>query len=83
VGVAADLVLAAVDLASQYGALQQYVFQADLNPIEQAFSKLKAHLRRIGARTFTEVFDAIGAICDLYDPQECWNYFRAAGYVSG
>ncbi|SDX02878.1 hypothetical protein SAMN05443573_1617, partial [Celeribacter indicus] len=37
----------------------------------------------IGARTFTEVFDAIGAICELYDPTECWNYFKAAGYVSG
>ena len=58
-------------------------YSPDLTPIEQAFSKLKAHLRRIGARTFTELFDAIGAICDLYDPQKCWNYFRAAGYVSG
>jgi hypothetical protein len=28
------------------------------------------------------VFDAIGTICDLYDPQECWNYFKAAGYAS-
>lgn len=37
----------------------------DLNPIEQAFSKLKAHLRRIRSRTFTEVFEPIGAICDL------------------
>lgn len=54
----------------------------DLNPIEQAFSKLKAHLRRIGARTFSEIFEAIGAICDLYDPTECWNYFNAAGYLS-
>ena len=58
-------------------------YSPDLNPIEQAYSKLKAHLRRIGARTFTEVFDAIGSICDLYDPTECWNYFKAAGYVSG
>jgi len=57
-------------------------YSPDLNPIEQAFSKLKAHLRRIGARTFTDVFDAIGTICDLYDPQECWNYFKAAGYAS-
>ena len=48
-------------------------YSPDLNPIEQAFSKLKAHLRRIGARTFTEVFEAISAICDLYDPTECWN----------
>ncbi len=57
-------------------------YSPDLNPIEQAFSKLKAHLRRIGARTFTDVFEAIGSICDLYDPTECWNYFKAAGYVS-
>ena len=41
-----------------------------------------AHLRRIGARPFTAVFDAIGTICDLYDPQECWNDFKAAGYAS-
>ena len=57
-------------------------YSPDLNPIEHAFSKLKAHLRRIGARTFTEVSKAIGAICDLYDPEECWNYFKAAGDVS-
>jgi transposase len=57
-------------------------YSPDLNPIEQAFSKLKAHLRRIGARSFTSVFDAIGAVCDLYEPEECWNYFKAAGYVS-
>ncbi len=37
-------------------------YSPDLNPIEQAFSKLKAHLRRIGARTFTEVFQALGSI---------------------
>lgn len=57
-------------------------YSPDLNPIEQAFLKLKAHLRRIGARTFTELFEAIREICDLYDPEECWNYFKAAGYVS-
>lgn len=57
-------------------------YSPDLNSIEQAFSKLKAHLRRIGARTFTEVFEAIGSICDLYDPQECWKYFKAVGSVS-
>ena len=57
-------------------------YSPDLNPIELVFSKLKAHLRRIGARTFTDVFNAIGSICDLYEPAECWNYFKAAGYVS-
>lgn len=57
-------------------------YSPDLNPIEQAFSKLKAHLRRIGARSFSAVFEAIGEICELYDPEECWKYFKAAGYVS-
>lgn len=57
-------------------------YSPDLNPIEQAFSKLKAHLRRIGARTFTDLFNAIGEVCDLFSPQECWNYFQAAGYAS-
>lgn len=43
----------------------------DLNPIELAFSKLKAHTRRIGARTFDALFEALGHICELFDPQEC------------
>jgi len=57
-------------------------YSPDLNPIEQAFSKLRAHLRKIRARPFTEVFEAIGAICDPYDPTERWNYFKAAGYIA-
>jgi transposase len=55
-------------------------YSPDLNPIEMAFSKLKAHLRRIGARTIDELWRAVGSICDLYDPDECQNYFTAAGY---
>jgi transposase len=58
-------------------------YSPDLNPIEQAFSKLKAHLRRIGARTLNALWQAIGEICDLFTPQECWNYLKAAGYASG
>jgi len=38
----------------------------DLNPIEMAFSKLKAHLRRIGARNFDQAVTAIGEICDFF-----------------
>ena len=57
-------------------------YSPDLNPIGMAFSKLKAHLRRIGARSFTELFSALSAIRDLYTPQECWNYFCEAGYDS-
>ena len=54
----------------------------DLNPIEQVFSKLKVHLRRIVARTFTGMFNAIGEICRLHDTTECWSYFKAVGYIS-
>lgn len=57
-------------------------YSPDLNPIEMAFSKLKAHLRKAAARTFDALSDAIGDICKLYSPQECWNYFREAGYAS-
>lgn len=55
-------------------------YSPDLNPIEMAFSKLKAHLRKRAARTISELWLAIGQICDLYDPDECLNYFKAAGY---
>ncbi len=51
-----------------------------LNPIELAFSKLKAHLRCLGGRTLTDVFHIIGAICDLLEPSERWNNFNAVGY---
>jgi len=57
-------------------------YSPDLNPIEMAFSKLKAHLRRIGARTFDDLLRAIGGICDLFTHAECWNFFKHAGYVS-
>ena len=57
-------------------------YSPDLNPIEMAFSKLKAHLRKASARTFDALFEAIGDICSLYEPAECQNYFKAAGYVS-
>ena len=57
-------------------------YSPDLNPIELAFSKLKAHLRRIGARTFDQMFDALAQTCDLFTPEEWWNYFCEAGYGS-
>ncbi|PVE20211.1 IS630 family transposase, partial [Microvirga sp. KLBC 81] len=56
-------------------------YSPDLNPIEQAFAKIKAHLRKAKARTFDALWRAIGNICDLFEPHECWNYIRAAGYA--
>ncbi len=57
-------------------------YSPDLNPIELAFSKLKAHLRRIKARTIDDLVRAVGDICSLYTPEECMNYFKHAGYAS-
>lgn len=57
-------------------------YSPDLNPIEMAFAKLKAHLRKAQARTFNALVEAIGDNCDLFDPQECWNYLKAASYAS-
>lgn len=57
-------------------------YSPDLNPIEMAFAKLKAHLRKIGARTIDALWKAVGSICDLYTPEECWNYLKEAGYAS-
>jgi len=74
----------AADVLKARGAwflfLPQY--SPDLNPIEMAFSKLKAHLRGVAARTFDALSAALGDICALFDPQECWNYFKAAAYAS-
>ncbi|WP_174285326.1 IS630 family transposase [Sphingomonas bacterium] len=55
-------------------------YSPDFNPIEMAFSKLKAHLRKAAERTIHGLWNAIGRIVDLYSPQECSNYFAAAGY---
>lgn len=46
-----------------------------------ALAKLKAHLRRIGARIIEELCKPVGSICGLYTPDECWNYLKHAGYA--
>jgi transposase len=56
-------------------------YSPDLNPIEQAFAKLKALLRKIAARTVTTLWDALGDLLDRFTPQECANYLANAGYV--
>src|SRR5262245_58284366 len=55
-------------------------YSPDLNPIEMAFSKLKALLRKKATRTFEAISDALGEICNLFDPTQCRNFFKAAGY---
>ncbi len=55
-------------------------YSPDLNPIEMAFAKLKAHLRKRATRTIEDLWQAIGQICDLYDSDACLNDFKAAAY---
>ena len=45
-----------------------------------AFSKLKALLRKKAARSFDALCNALKDICDLFDPLQCRNSFKAAGY---
>ena len=51
-----------------------------LNPIELAFSKLKALLRKAAARSVDELWRVIGDLLDEFSPQECQKFFRHAGY---
>tara|TARA_B100000780_G_scaffold140953_1_gene98732 strand:+ start:300 stop:641 length:342 start_codon:yes stop_codon:yes gene_type:complete len=48
-------------------------YSPELNPIELTFSKLKAHLRHIFARSFTSVFDAIGGLCKMHSKRSVQN----------
>ncbi|WP_174479289.1 IS630 family transposase [Neorhizobium galegae] len=55
-------------------------YSPDFNPIENAFSKLKAMLRARAERKIDALWDAVGALIPRFTPAECANYFRAAGY---
>ena len=55
-------------------------YSPDLNPIEQAFAKLKALLRSAAARTLPDLWAAIRQAFTRFTPQECCNYLAAAGY---
>ena len=55
-------------------------YSPDFNPIEMAFSKLKALLRKAAERTVEGLWPAIGRLVDTVTPDECANFFAAAGY---
>jgi transposase len=57
-------------------------YSPDLNPIEQAFAKMKTLLRKADARTIEQTWRTIGALLDSFTPTECAHYFRNAGYAS-
>ena len=64
------------------GASLRYLppYSPDFNPIENAFAKLKALLRKAAQRTVGGLWNAIGRLIELFPPSECANYFEAAGY---
>jgi transposase len=55
-------------------------YSPDFNPIEKAFAKLKALLRKAAERTVDGLWRTIGTLIDLFTPAECANFFTAAGY---
>lgn len=56
-------------------------YSPDLNPIEQFFSKLKAYLRKVAARTVRALHDALAAVSTACQPGQCANYLANAGYM--
>jgi transposase len=55
-------------------------YSPDFNPIEKAFSKLKALLRKAAERTVDALWDRSGVLLKAFSPAECANFFAAAGY---
>lgn len=69
-------------LITAAGAELRYLppYSPDMNPIEKAYSKLKAFLRKIAERTVAGLLAALDACADIFKPTECQNYFRSCGY---
>lgn len=57
-------------------------YSPDFNPIENAFAKFKSSLRKAAARTVETLEAAIADTYRAFTPNECANYFLAAGYGS-
>jgi len=55
-------------------------YSPHFNPIELAFAKLKALLRKAAARTVDALWAAITDAIEAFTPRECANYFTATGY---
>jgi transposase len=75
--------IAAVRAAIEANGAQFFLlppYSPDMNPIEMAFAKLKTMLRQAPERTRDGLWRRIGALLDQFTPEECTNYFQAAGY---
>jgi transposase len=71
-------------LLSAHGVSLRYLppYSPDLNPIELAFAKLKAHLRQAAARTLDELYSALVTALGSFSAQHCQGFFRHAQYAS-
>ncbi|MEN8198121.1 MAG: IS630 family transposase [Pseudomonadota bacterium] len=79
---AAHKVAGVREMIERTGASLCYLppYSPDFNPIEQAFAKLKALLRKAAARTIPDLWDTIAKGLDSFTPQECAAYFINSGY---
>lgn len=70
------------ELINAAGAELRYLppYSPDLNPIEKAYSKLKAYLRKIAERTVAGLMRALETCAHIFLSTECANYFKACGY---
>ncbi len=70
------------DIVQARGAHLRFLppYSPDFNPIETAFAKLKAILRKAAARTIDDLWNAIRDALPLFTPGDCANYFTAAGH---
>ncbi len=50
----------------------------DRTPKEMAFWERKTLVRKVAARTWHALWQAVGHVCDLFSDQECCNYCKAA-----
>lgn len=75
--------IAAVRAAIQAKGAQLFLlppYSPEMNPIEMVFAKLKTLLRQALERTREGLWNRSGELLDHFSPEECANYFRAAGY---
>ena len=75
-------VIGVAEALAAVGAKLRYLpaYSPDLNPIEMAFSKLKAALRKGAARTVEALWKLIRKLLKTFAPDDCAGYFRHAGY---
>ncbi|KKN80167.1 hypothetical protein LCGC14_0332490 [marine sediment metagenome] len=55
-------------------------YSPDFNPIEMAFSKIKAFLRKLAKRSIPDLWNAVTLALDIFEPEEFENLFAHTGY---